>query len=777
MVNPINTLRNRLAGDGRGGRGTAATPVTQPGEGDRNWTLLPPGADNRQTEATGATGGEGEEEEWANNGVDDGEGGGGADGITILGSMSSSRARTEDGGSGGNNGGGGVMGGGTVASSAGGQGAGGGGGIIGFAAVLQTEGWNFREEGVLGTELQWQRSVNGEAAKITAFTERVLGLQEFKAFAFMKAGSPWVQVGHGFGKFYSVYGTVPELDGKILMFVGDRGWTRDPMPVQPPVQNTWKWITVNVATEETELFQYFQGAPGGTGLWHAGGGNHSMGDIKVPYILALPGLLLEYIHTQGGQCRPYELLREARRLQGEYTIQAAEWELVTKWCIVAAQAAAGDGDSHLALKLLPAFSADKSFLEWCERRIDLTMGLRVREIGGHGGGQGGHAQLLSTTVNVVRNMGTQMVAGLQRAMSASAQPGGGDNGDGGTGGGRGGYGKTYSRAHIAQLKGFCRTDDVKRIPAIWYTFSTTKDFDQYRTAIERRMEYWSKEKGVEIDLGMYLEDETLKAIAQLQFNPAGGGAGVALAQSADKGLSILVCRPRSLAEIERVRDDEQAAATAISTVTMEQAKKLKPGAVCKPPNGTYLELRLLIGTFCALLYTLFGSHCDYYHQLRKIHAALYARDVAAIRGAFTVDKCRRIVWAIIDDGRAFFRQKLSEADFSDPDGFTYPTSLLSAIYEPVRFAQVIERPFYPRAWMVATEGGGSGGGTGRGQGSTGGGGQGGTGGTSGGGQNNGGSRQGGGGGTGAGQGTGTRTTGGGEAMHRGRTSATRPSKQ
>lgn len=215
--------------------------------------------------------------------------------------------------------------------------------------------------------------------------ERVLGLQGFKAFVFMKAGSPWVQVGHGFGKFYSVYGMVPELDGKILMFMGDRGWTRDPMPVQPPVQNTWKWIIVNVGTDEN-CFSSSREHPGGTGLWHAGGGNHNMADVKVPYILALPGVLLEYIHPKGGHCRPYKLLWEARRLQGEYTLQADEWELVTRWCLIAAQAAAGDGDSHLALKLLPAFSADKSFLEWCEHRIDLTMGLRVREIGGQGHG-------------------------------------------------------------------------------------------------------------------------------------------------------------------------------------------------------------------------------------------------------------------------------------------------------------------------------------------------------------------------------------------------------
>ena len=581
---------------------------------------------------------------------------------------------------------------------------------IGFAAVLQTEGWNYRDEPTVGAELLWQRNVNGEAARIDAFTERVLGLQEFKAFAFMTVGSPWVQIGHGIGKFFSIYGTVPELDGKAVMFVGDRGWTRDPVAVQPPVQNTWKWITVNVVTDEAAILGAAQAGQGtgGTGLWQSGGGNVPMEDVKVPYILALPGVLVEFIHAQGGQCRPHELLREAIRLAGMYQLAEEEWSLVKKWCMVGAQAKA-NGDSHIALTILPAFSADKSFLDWCERRIDTTMGLRVQEIGGgKASGADGHAQLVATTAQVVQNMGTQMVAGFQQAMNATVQQGAANGGDGGSGSGTGGYGKKYTRSHIAQLKGFCRSEDVRRIPAIWYTFSTTKDIDLYRVAIERKMEKFSKDKGVEIDLGMYLEDESLKAISQLQFNPSGGGAGVALAQSADKGLSILLCRPRSLAEIERVRDEEQATAVASSTLTVEQARKLKPGAVCKPPSGTFLELRLLIGTYCGLLYTLFGSGCDYYHQLRKIHTALCAKEVAAVRGSFTMDKCRRIIWAILDDGRAFFRQKMTEADFTDPDGYSFPTSLLSSIFDPVRFAQTIERPFYPKSWMVAQEGGGAG---------------------------------------------------------------------
>ena len=715
----FSSLRN-LGGGGTGvraggtGTATAAPVVTQPGreddenEGDDNWQLPSPDtAGTRQGGGRGGGGGQGNNWEAAAPGEEEGGQDGRGDNGTMGDSLASTNPRENS-----------VVGGAGVAAHGGSMGGQGGGKPIGFSAVLQTEGWNYRDETTVGVELQWQRVVNGETARNDAFTERVLGLQEFKAFAFMKAGSPWVQIGHGFGKFYSIYGTVPELDGKVLMFVGDRGWTRDPVAVQPPVQNTWKWISVNVVNDTDAIMAAAQG-DGGNGLWQSGGGNNQVEEVKVPYILALPGVLMEYVYDKGGQCRPHELLLEMIRLSAVYHLPVEEWSLVRKWCVVAAQAKA-DGDSHIALKLLPAFSADKSFLDWCERRIDTTMGIRVREIGGDGGGTGGHAaHLVATTAQVVQKMGTEMVAGFQQAMQATVQQGGAGLGEGSsTASGLGGFGKKYSRSHIAQLKGFCRSEDVTRIPSIWYTFSTTRDFDLYRGAIERKMEKFSKDKGVEIDLGMYLEDESLKAIAQLQFNPSGGGAGVALAQSADKGLSILLCRPRSLAEIERVRDEEQATDRASGTVTVEQARKLKPGAVCRPPNGTYLELRLLVGTYCGLLYTLFGSGCDYYHQLRKIHTALSARDVSAIRGAFTVDKCRRIIWAIIDDGRAFFRQKMSESDFTDPDGYSFPTSLLSSIFDQVRLAHVIERAFYPKAWMVAGEGSGQNDGATRGRSST-----------------------------------------------------------
>lgn len=95
--------------------------------------------------------------------------------------------------------------GGSGASLLGSQGGGTGGvgekAVVGFAAILQRMGEEGKTAATVVAELKWQREVNGETAKIDAFIEKTISLQEFKAFAFMKAGSPWVQVDMGLENF------------------------------------------------------------------------------------------------------------------------------------------------------------------------------------------------------------------------------------------------------------------------------------------------------------------------------------------------------------------------------------------------------------------------------------------------------------------------------------------------------------------------------------------------------------------------------------------------
>jgi hypothetical protein len=192
-------------------------------------------------------------------GEDEGEGG------SVLGVQS---VATSSDGSGGGGGGGMMMG---VGNGGLGGGVGGGGMApmgggetpIGFAAIIATEGHVGREATTVGAKLAWQREVKGEDTKTKSFAEQVLVKQQFQAFAFMKPGSPWVQMGHGIGKFFAYTNTVPELEGKVLMFVGDRGKNRDPGLVQPPVQTTWKWVTANVVMDTAALAAFHQANGGG----------------------------------------------------------------------------------------------------------------------------------------------------------------------------------------------------------------------------------------------------------------------------------------------------------------------------------------------------------------------------------------------------------------------------------------------------------------------------------------------------------------------------------
>jgi hypothetical protein len=55
-----------------------------------------------------------------------------------------------------------------------------------------------------------------------------------------------------------------------------------------------------------------------------------------------------------------------------------------------------------------------------------------------------------------------------------------------------------------------------------------------------------------------------------------------------------------------------------------------------------MQLKLNIGTFCALLWALFGDQCNYYKELVKIHRVLDREECFTIRDAYTKEICARI---------------------------------------------------------------------------------------------------------------------------------------
>ena len=73
-----------------------------------------------------------------------------------------------------------------------------------------------------------------EKKKVEEFGEQALGMQSFRAYAFMKGKSPVIHMGHSVGTFFNIGGMAGDIQGKVLMFVGDRTMTRDPTPVMFP---------------------------------------------------------------------------------------------------------------------------------------------------------------------------------------------------------------------------------------------------------------------------------------------------------------------------------------------------------------------------------------------------------------------------------------------------------------------------------------------------------------------------------------------------------------
>jgi hypothetical protein len=118
-----------------------------------------------------------------------------------------------------------------------------------------------------------------------------------------------------------------------------------------------------------------------------------------------------------------------------------------------------------------------------------------------------------------------------------------------------------------------------------------------------------------------------------------------------------------------------------------------------------MQLKLNIGTFCALLRALFGNQCNYYKELMKIHRVLDCKECFTIRDAYTKEICARISWAIIDDGRSFFGRNPVSSDFTPGMAFQFSVSCLDSIMDAVRNALPVQRATFPKQWktLVAQE--------------------------------------------------------------------------
>ena len=79
-------------------------------------------------------------------------------------------------------------------------------------------------------------------------------------------------------------------------------------------------------------------------------------------------------------------------------------------------------------------------------------------------------------------------------------------------------------------------------------------------------------------------------------------------------MSILIVRPRQGKETVDIWSREQALHLTKHNHTLSNALGLTKKDPC-PPAANYLVLLHDVGSFCALVWTLFGDQCDYFQNL------------------------------------------------------------------------------------------------------------------------------------------------------------------
>ena len=567
----------------------------------------------------------------------------------------------------------------------------------------------------LARELEWQAGGGTDNAKQKAFRQDVTQQVDLVALAFMRPSSPYIQVLHSIAT-YAVRGGDSELHNKDFGYVGDRTTLRTPTPVLLD-DKVWKWVVKKVVLDIGPL-ELFYANPTNAKLLYAPADGTGGVSVSVPRILYLPPPFLTYcLETQR---RPFDLhqfvTQYCTRPQSEITIQ--QCDLMTNWCITAAHRATAPTTSILALTLETAPSDDDDFLYWLNK-INVTSAPPTATA----------QPLLPTTTAApptpqpimaspavaqpTQDLFKKMAESITKFATAAAsmkQPVVDANAsyeDGGLG---------YDEFQMAVIQGFAHVDDITGVPIIWALFQYTKNLDTHKENLKRKMAEWAtstdREVHVPIDRSLYIPHSTMREILSLNFNPGGVSAE---SEQADQGLSILICRARTNAQKAAIKKYERAAEKSKRNWSMADAAgddvtAYDTGAL---PDD-YNELLRCLGTYCALLYALFGKRCPFYRHCYALWTMLNSDLVCDKRDKFSALGCRQIVWAIIEESRIFFSKRLAVDDFLNaqhPDDIPYPMCSLANIVQNVRDSVEVNRLSFPPQWipggrLLARTGGG-----------------------------------------------------------------------
>ena len=550
--------------------------------------------------------------------------------------------------------------------------------------------------------LEWQSSRKESPQEQAKFKEDAMSYPGLLVFAIMRPKVPFIQLLHSIQAYPNAPGSDPAWKGKTIGFLGDRtSYSPAPQMVELKEKAPWAWENRLVVNDLTEMDQFYVVPGNSTVLWTPDPTVARM-MVAAPRMLALPPDCVVFCAEEPRT--PYGLATHIQSTLGATNLDANRYALMLDWCVMAAQAepATGDGpkSSIMSFPVTPIIGS-VALHKWATARLAFTLGTpttnsqaAVTPRDGTDRHEPSSSAQPPTTPQLDVNLVAQVTAAVMAALRANSGGVGGAFEEGAPR--QADESKQFSTFQLAKLKGFCGIVHNCDIPPIWDYFRSTKDVDAHRTKLLECMGQWARENEIAITRGLYFEKATMDEITKMEFNP---GSATAYFPSAEKGISILIVRPRKGQEMAELRSREHAMLQTERNYTLTDALGLSRKDP-RPPASTYLELVRDVGTFCALVRTLFGDSCDYFQNLFDLWQMLNSEQVYAKSERFGVAMVRQITWAIIEDSRQFFFRTLTEEDLARGQP-RFPTShLMNIIGTDVSKAVEIRMGNFPDKWKI-----------------------------------------------------------------------------
>ena len=542
--------------------------------------------------------------------------------------------------------------------------------------------------------LQWQGAGSSSTEAAEAFREELCRSTDLQLIVAAPAGSPVLTVIHSVACFFSREALVSDLRNAIVGFVGDRTEHSQPSPIKLD-SDDFKWKACKVVVDPINQ-TVFGNDPANKGMLWKPPNRQGEQTQQLPRLLLIPPCLIKFLITAPRTA--WELHEEVVRLLGldNPPIDAHHAELIIDWSAAAAQVASQSQDkkSMLEVKISPIFNTvGIAFQKWAYNRIEGTLGQSQTVVSQPQGGQpGGTPVTADPSVTALQGMCTSLLHQMQQ-QNSGRQPGTPAPAMANT--------PTltkkdmYNEWQVASIKGWSCVKEATRIQRLWATIQGVKQDEIVRTEVRRGMDDWATMKGEQIEAGVFLPKDIVECIRKVTPCP---GEPIPTMANADKGIGPLACRPWRSEEIEAELERERAAAATSGTRTFNEEVQMAARPSKDPPSD-YLQLRMLLGTYCALLWALFGENCALYTAVLDIYKQLQESYIAMQQHQFTPLRCREITWAVICDAKRYFYQRVHPSELVKAVP-SYPVSHLGSVLLDIQNMVPVLRGSMPLAWRA-----------------------------------------------------------------------------